>query len=336
MKFSSPDKVWSVVDIMRRADFTRSYNRSLVNDLFNGLPPFSDDEAKKNNVVTNVNFLEGTKLAMDARRQYMNGFMKPGNFFSVQVDYGPAHKKDEWGRKITHCLNRLMKKSLAYYEVQRSTFAQVVLHGIGPKLWQDNERWCPYSVGIEDVKVPSGTLLSLENLDSVDRISDEPMLSPIPEHQQLLVEDSDLDSPQIAWVDVETNMREVSRWQQPLLRGPHVCCHDLYVRINGILEFGFPEVTEPGIPHSMLGSSNEQVTGCAANGRILCEMWQSEEGSRFWKDVNQYRIVMVDCDTAQDLIWMSAGAMNRLTLKDMVFTGEARTLISLMLGALYQ
>ncbi len=57
-----------------------------------------------------------------------------------------------------------MKKSLPYFETQRSTFANVVLHGIGPSVWQDKERWYCKAKGVEDVLVPSNTTLDLDNL----------------------------------------------------------------------------------------------------------------------------------------------------------------------------
>jgi hypothetical protein len=59
----------------------------------------------------------------------------------------------------------VLKRSPRYLETLRSTFAQVVLHGKGPSLWEDKWDWCPKSYGVEDVLLPSKTLVSLENLD---------------------------------------------------------------------------------------------------------------------------------------------------------------------------
>lgn len=165
MNFSSPDKVYTLIEAMRVADQPRAFNRALIDDLFNGLPPFSESQAKDNLLQTNVNFLEGPNIAHSARRQLHNAFLKPGNYFSVTVDYGPPHLKMGWGNTITKCLNKPLKMSMPYMETLRATFAQLVLHGIGPVFWEDQTKWCPYARGVEDVLVPSGTLVTMENLD---------------------------------------------------------------------------------------------------------------------------------------------------------------------------
>jgi len=165
MNFSSPDKVYTLIEAMRVADQPRAFNRALIDDLFNGLPPFSESQAKDNLLQTNVNFLEGPNIAHSARRQLHNAFLKPGNYFSVSVDYGPPHLKMGWGNTITKYLNKPLKMSMPYMETLRATFAQLVLHGIGPVFWEDQTKWCPYARGVEDVLVPSGTLVTMENLD---------------------------------------------------------------------------------------------------------------------------------------------------------------------------
>src|SRR5574342_1147718 len=101
MNFSIASVVEQVVWTMKLADYPRSLNRSHINDLFNGVPPYSEQEAQENKIATNVNFLEGTKLAHDARKQFYNAFQKPGAFFSVTLDRGPEHKRKAWGRIIT-------------------------------------------------------------------------------------------------------------------------------------------------------------------------------------------------------------------------------------------
>lgn len=164
MNFSDPKVVEEVVWSMRQADMPRSTNRALIDSLFNGYPPYTDDEAEENNINTNVNFLDGTKIAADARRQFSNAFLKTGNFFTVSVDTGPSHLRRQWSHIITTEMNRRMKRRLRYTESVRSTFASVVLHGIGPETWPDRDMWCPLALGVADVLLPSNTLLTFDNL----------------------------------------------------------------------------------------------------------------------------------------------------------------------------
>ena len=165
MKFKDAASVEEVVFLMKEADKPRSQNRANINRLFNGDPPFTEQEAIDNSIQTNVNFLEGTKIAHDARRQFNNAFLKPGNYFSITVEEGPVHKKSEWGRIITRQINRCMKRSLPYVESNRSVFANVVLHGPGPVNWEDKHKWCPTPLAIPDLLVPSNTRMSFDNLN---------------------------------------------------------------------------------------------------------------------------------------------------------------------------
>jgi hypothetical protein len=165
LSFKDSSQVEQVITKMRETDLPRARNRAKINSLFNGDPPYTESEASENSIETNVNFLEATNIAHDARRQFSNAFLKSGNFFTVSLDGGPVHKRYDWGKIITKEINKRMKRSLAYVECRRSTFAQVVLHGKGPALWEDKFSWCPKAYGIEDVLLPSKTLVSMENLD---------------------------------------------------------------------------------------------------------------------------------------------------------------------------
>lgn len=146
------------------ADYPRGQNRARINNLFNGAPPYTDDEVQANGIAVNVNSLESTKLGHDARTQFYAAFLKPGNFFVARTDYGPKHKRKPWGDIVTKEINRRMKRSLPYMEKFRSVFALDVLHGIGPSSWDDRWKWCPRALGVEDVLVPSNTYLTMENL----------------------------------------------------------------------------------------------------------------------------------------------------------------------------
>ncbi len=164
MKFDNAEVIESICYQLRQADYTRGKNRTLINNLFNGFPPYTDDEVEANNVEVNVNFLEGTRLSHDARAQFYQSMLKPGNFFTSKTDWGAVHKRQEAGVIVTQERTRFMKKSMTYIESTRSQIAQNILHGIAPTSWRDDEFWCPYSIGISDCLVPSGTLLTMENL----------------------------------------------------------------------------------------------------------------------------------------------------------------------------
>lgn len=164
MSFKTPARVWEVVDNLIQADLTRASNRARINSLFNGDQPFTEAEMRENSISTNVNRLDGPRIIAQARSQLSSAHMKSANYFSVNLDYGNPVKKQEWANIITRCMNRKMKRCRPYADVLESQFASTILHGIGPVTWLRDKNWKPIARGIEDVFVPTGTYLTLENL----------------------------------------------------------------------------------------------------------------------------------------------------------------------------
>lgn len=165
MNFKDPKRLWDVVYSMVEASQPRARNRAKINSLFNGDPPYTEQEAEENAISTNVNFLEGTEIIHKARGQFTNAFLKPGKFFTVKLDVGPVFKREEWSQIITGHFNRAMKRSPRYFQMLQDKFAGVVLHGIGPVTWFKDRDWCPKAHGIDDVFVPTGTLRDFTNLN---------------------------------------------------------------------------------------------------------------------------------------------------------------------------
>lgn len=164
MNFSTADRVSSVIEDLKNAEILRAPNRALINDLYNGVPPYTKQEEGENHILVNVNWKEGTNLLHQARRQYENAFLKPGVYFNIHLEEGPISKRRDWSRAITRNLNRPLKRSLQFMEAYRSKFAGVVLHGVGPMAWEDEWKWMPYTFGIEDLLIPTDTYTTLENL----------------------------------------------------------------------------------------------------------------------------------------------------------------------------
>ena len=164
MKFDTASVVESICYDVKLADYPRGQNRARIDNLFNGVPPFNEADAEKNNITINVNFLEGTVLSHTARAQFYGAFLQPGQYFTCQTDFGPTHKRDIWSQTVTAQINKVMKRNMVYFETFRSKFATDVLHGIGAAAWRNGDEWCPRAVGIEDVGIPANTLLTMENL----------------------------------------------------------------------------------------------------------------------------------------------------------------------------
>jgi hypothetical protein len=164
MKFNLASTVDQLVWQMRLADLPRGENRAILNRLYNGDPPFDEKEAEENQVQVNRNDLAGVNLLSQARRQWDQAFMKPGDLFSVSLDSGAKRKRKEWSHIITKHANRVLKKSRRYMEQSRATGANTILHGIGPVVWGDRRTVVPKAIDVPSLMIPSDTEIDFDNL----------------------------------------------------------------------------------------------------------------------------------------------------------------------------
>lgn len=164
MSFKDPTKVWGVIDNMLQAGINRANNRVRINQVFNGNPPFTDEEARDNRIETNVNFLEGTRIIHSARQQFEGAFIKGDRYFTIDTDFPDPVRKITFNGVINKRAARLLKRSSRYTFALSNQIASTVLHGVGPVTWLKSGDWCPVARGTEEVLVPTNTLTSLENL----------------------------------------------------------------------------------------------------------------------------------------------------------------------------
>lgn len=167
MNFSTARAVIDVICQMKIPEIVRSQNRANIDNLMNGVAPFTAQQAKDNQIQFNTNLKSGTVLIQRANRQFENAILKPGSPFTVMLPDAPAEQASRWGRSITRRLAQIIKKgvkSQQFMQVQRQQFKGVVLHGCGAKIWEDNERWAPRFVGMQDILVPTDTDIDLGNL----------------------------------------------------------------------------------------------------------------------------------------------------------------------------
>ncbi len=217
MDFNSAQAIDSICWSFRYADYFRSQNRARINNLFNGVPPYSPEEVLENNISVNVNFLETTVKGHDARSQFYQAFMKPGNFFTAKTDTGPVHKRNKWENIVTKEASKVMKNSLPYMECFRAKIAMNVLHGIAPAGFRDDTHWCPEPFGVEDVMVPANTLLTMRNLPffAIHRSFTGPELIKLTKGPKVdKAWNMPLVNACIAWIDSESTKLMQTNWPE--------------------------------------------------------------------------------------------------------------------------
>lgn len=164
-KWNDPGKVAEVCWVMRLAEEVRSASRDILNRTYNGDPPFDQATAEENNIEVNRNFLEGTGLLTDARTQWNNNFLKPGDWASIKVDCKQPHKRQEYSTEITKRWNRELKRSLPMIMQARETGATLLLHGPAPTYWQNRRNPIPKGLSLGSLLIPSETDIDFSNLE---------------------------------------------------------------------------------------------------------------------------------------------------------------------------
>lgn len=165
MEFNDPSRVLSVIDSLMVADSNRAANRAQIDDVFNGVPPYSQSEADEGKIDTNVNFLQGTRITADARGKLFTAMLAEEYPFTITLREGEPEMKTLWGSYITESICRTIRENLVYIEEQRNKHSSMILHGWGPMVWDHPDRWCPFFSSMEDTKFPGRTLCSLRNLE---------------------------------------------------------------------------------------------------------------------------------------------------------------------------
>ena len=165
MKFDSPGRLEEVIWQSRIADLPRGENRAILQRMYGGEPPFDEDLAEENGIEINRNDLTGVNLLAQARRQWNSAFLSTKNYFNVNLDYGPAHKRTLWSGIITKHINKQLRLNPKMREQIRATGANVMLHGIGPVNWRDRRSPVPDPIPISGLLVASETDIDFENLE---------------------------------------------------------------------------------------------------------------------------------------------------------------------------
>jgi hypothetical protein len=146
------------------SDWTRGQRRALINRLFNGVAPYTDQEVEENHVSVNYNDLTAPRLHHEATSQFSSAILTPGRFFTASTDGGAKHKRGLYASVVMKEANAPLKDSIQYFEAIKDKVSSVVLHGIAPTVWENRHRVIPRAIGVEDALLPSNTLLGFENV----------------------------------------------------------------------------------------------------------------------------------------------------------------------------
>ena len=164
--------------------------------------------------------------------------------------------------------------------------------------------------------------------------------------------------PSVRFYAVQAKDREIPHWTQPLLTSSTPGLVLLVARRHdGVLKFGARLSREPGFANAAQLSATCQVlpgesqsvdivselcARCAASdegeARVVFDSRMSEEGGRFYQDVNRYVILMlpdgIEVPDEANFCWLSLAEISVLKRESGVFTNEFRSILSLLLAYL--
>lgn len=140
---------------------------------------------------------------------------------------------------------------------------------------------------------------------------------------------------------VKTKGREVAKWDQPIINSKDIGNIILICgRINGILHFNFKTCNEPGLINKVeltatliVEPGNNNIEKNIQKGELIVDCLQSEEGGRFFQDINHFQII--DIGVVKNLnnndYWLTLKDIRNLLNEQGWFTNEARSILSLLL-----
>lgn len=167
--WSTPQEVLKTIQAGDDTAYAQSANRAKINNAANGDPPLDAKAAEKLGLKINVNFGDLTVALANARRSYDEAVLGQERFFKVTIPTAPAEKEKAWGLFITNFINDLLKEdedlSEDYASLKEFQIGALVSHGLGPLRWCHPDDLLPGFVALEDLRVPTDTLVSFKNLE---------------------------------------------------------------------------------------------------------------------------------------------------------------------------
>jgi oxidase EvaA len=153
----------------------------------------------------------------------------------------------------------------------------------------------------------------------------------------------------LGYFGVDLPEREVSRWQQPLFERESIeSCVLLFHYFDGVAylnvaaypEIGWPDHTEFGpsihTGEGVLKCNKAMLNSMSAQIDTFLDIQQSDEGGRFFRNVNHYSIGHWRGSPqalSPDLsIWLTAGELEELSSRRGILSNECRTCLSLLLS----
>lgn len=166
-RIKDADALRKVFSSLKKADEGSARNRSLVQGMFDGDPPYDDGELRAAGQAnrTNLNFGEAEAQLEYAMAGYIDLTQSVENLVSVRTMFGEVGERPEWEEIIADEITRTVRAWPQFHFNTLHLCHHFIAHGLGVAYWPDSVDWRFRGSGLGDFYFPRQTLASEDDLE---------------------------------------------------------------------------------------------------------------------------------------------------------------------------
>lgn len=151
----------------KSADEGSARNRTLVQGMFDGDPPYDDKELRDSGQPyrTNLNFGEAEAQLEYAMAGYTDLTQSVENLISVKTNFGNENERPEWEAAIAEEFTRTVRAWPQFHFNTLHLCHHFIAHGLGVGYWEDSTDWHYRGGGLDDFLFPRQTLATEDDLE---------------------------------------------------------------------------------------------------------------------------------------------------------------------------
>lgn len=134
----------SVYKKLRKADESSAYSRSLIQNLFNGNPPYTKAELRRRGLswISNTDWGEFRSAINLNASSIWNMLVDVPEFVSLSTDWeDPQHPEKNYGMILARRFTQILREWRSFYFVIMFRIQEMLKFGVGTIFWADEDTW---------------------------------------------------------------------------------------------------------------------------------------------------------------------------------------------------
>jgi hypothetical protein len=166
-RIKDPESLHQVYNRLKQSDDVNARNRSEVDAMFDGQPPYDDGTLREAGMASrcNLNFGEAEALLEASLAGYVDLVQSVENLITVEVKEQDPGKKSDYERIIAEGFTKMLREwdEFNFKHVLNSTY--FVKHGVSVAYWEDEYDWRWQVSKIGDFLIPRRTFAAEEMVE---------------------------------------------------------------------------------------------------------------------------------------------------------------------------